>query len=103
MFDGAMITGSICLSYWIDFAFSFLEPSTVSWHFLIAFQIFFALILIAFILELPKPPRWLILKGNEDEAMAVNSALNDLPLEDRLNVVDFVEIKDTVLEMKGAR
>jgi MFS family permease len=103
MIEGAMITGGICLSYWIDFGFSFLEPSTVSWRFPIAFQIFFALILISFILELPESPRWLILKGNEDEALSVISALNDLPTEDHLNRVEFAEIKDTVLEMKGTR
>ena len=27
------------ISYWIDLGFSFLEPSTVSWRFPIAFQI----------------------------------------------------------------
>jgi MFS family permease len=57
MIEGAMITGGICLSYWVDFGFSFLEPSTVSWRFPIAFQIFFALILLVFILELPESPR----------------------------------------------
>jgi MFS family permease len=34
---GAMSTGGICFSYWIDFGFSLLEPSTVSWSFPIAF------------------------------------------------------------------
>ncbi|PMD65982.1 putative MFS monosaccharide transporter [Hyaloscypha bicolor E] len=100
MIEGAMITGGICLSYWVDFGFSFLEPSTVSWRFPIAFQIFFALILLAFILELPESPRWLILKGNEDEALNVIAALADLPTDDRLVRTEFVEIKDTVLEMK---
>jgi hypothetical protein len=103
MIEGAMITGGICLSYWIDFGFSFLEPSTVSWRFPIAFQIVFALTLLAFILELPESPRWLILKGKEDEAISVISALADLPPDDHLVQVEFAEIKDTVLEMAGAR
>lgn len=76
MIEGALITGGVCLSYWIDFGFSFLEPSTISWRFPIAFQIFFALIILAFILELPESPRWLILKGKEDEALAVLGALS---------------------------
>ncbi|CZR52958.1 probable sugar transporter [Phialocephala subalpina] len=100
MIEGAMITGGICLSYWVDFAFSFLEPSTVSWRFPIAFQIVFALLLLCFILELPESPRWLILKGQEDEAVSVIAALADLPAEDHLVRIEFVEIKDTVLEMK---
>jgi hypothetical protein len=103
MIEGAMITGGICLSYWVDFGFSFLEPSSVSWRFPIAFQIFFALLLLVFILELPESPRWLILKGKEDEAISVISALVDLPPDDHLVQVEFAEIKDTVLEMAGAR
>jgi len=102
MIEGAMITGGICLSYWLDFGFSFLEPSTISWRFPIAFQIFFALIMFCFILELPESPRWLILKGHEDEAMSVLSALRDLPLEaaaeDEYIHAEFLAIKDTVLE-----
>ena len=77
-----MITGGICLSYWLDFGFSFLDPSTIAWRFPIGFQIFFALVILLFVLELPESPRWLILKGQEDEAMSVLSALSDLPPED---------------------
>lgn len=79
MIEGALITGGICLSYWLDFGFSFLEPSSISWRFPLAFQIVFALIILAFILELPESPRWLILKGKEDEALEVLSALSDVP------------------------
>ena len=74
-----MITGGICFSYWLDFGFSFLDPSTIAWRFPVGFQIFFALLILLFILELPESPRWLILKGQEDEAMSVLSALSDLP------------------------
>lgn len=91
------------MSYWLDFGFSFLEPSTISWRFPLAFQIVFALILLAFILELPESPRWLILKGKEDEAISVISALADLPPENHLVLTEFTEIKDTVLEMAGVR
>ena len=61
MVEGALITGGICLSYWIDFGMSFCS-SSISWRFPIAFQIVFALIILAFVLELPESPRWLILK-----------------------------------------
>lgn len=57
MIEGAMITGGICLSYWVDFGFSFLDPNPVSWRFPIAFQIFFALLLLIFIMDLPESPR----------------------------------------------
>lgn len=103
MIEGAMITGGICVSYWIDFAFFWLDPNTASWRFPIAFQIVFALILLAFILELPESPRWLILKGQEDEALTVISSLADLDPTDHLVLTEFAEIKDSVLELKGVR
>ncbi|KAF2089284.1 sugar transporter STL1 [Saccharata proteae CBS 121410] len=96
MIEGALITGGICISYWLDFGFSFLEPSTVSWRFPIAFQIIFALIILLSILGLPESPRWLILKGREDEALNVLCALND---DDQYIMNEFSAIKDTVLEM----
>lgn len=102
MIEGALITGGICISYWLDFAFSFLEPSTVTWRFPIAFQIIFALIILAVVLGLPESPRWLILKGNEDEALQVLGALSDLPYDDPYIHSSYLAIKDTVLETQGA-
>lgn len=98
MIEGALITGGICVSYWLDFAFSFLEPSTVTWRFPIAFQIVFALIILAFVMGLPESPRWLILKGKEDEALQVLGALSDLPYDDPYISSSYHAIKDTVLE-----
>ncbi len=97
--EGALITGGICLSYWIDFGFSFLEPSSIAWRFPIAFQIVFALTILAFVLELPESPRWLILKGKEDEAVNVLGALSNLPPDDPYVLDEFSAIKDTVLDM----
>lgn len=98
MIEGAMITGGICLSYWIDYGFSFLEPSTISWRFPIAFQIVFAITILSLILELPESPRWLILKGHDDEAMSVMAALRDCSVDNRELRSEFLAIKDTVLE-----
>jgi MFS family permease len=99
MVEGALITGGICISYWLDFGCSFID-SQASWRFPIAFQIVFALIILAFVLELPESPRWLILKGKEDEAMSVLGALSDLPTDDHYILSEFTAIKDTVLEMQ---
>ncbi|KAL9085791.1 MAG: hypothetical protein Q9165_007423 [Trypethelium subeluteriae] len=98
MIEGAMITGGICISYWIDFGMSFAKNSTASWRFPIAFQIVFALIILATVTRLPESPRWLILKGRENEAMDVLAALSNLGPEDPFIHNEFAAIKDTVLE-----
>ncbi|EEH36591.2 sugar transporter STL1 [Paracoccidioides lutzii Pb01] len=100
MVEGALITGGICLSYWLDFGFSFLEPSSVSWRFPVAFQIVLAVFILAAVMLLPESPRWLILKGKEDEALNVLGALSDLAADDPYINREFIAIKDTVLEMQ---
>ncbi|KAL8662652.1 MAG: hypothetical protein Q9202_004517 [Teloschistes flavicans] len=98
MVEGALITGGICFSYWLDFGFSFLDPNSIAWRFPVGFQIFFALVILGFVLELPESPRWLVLKGREDEALNVLAALSDLPSDDPYVWEEFQAIKDTVLE-----
>lgn len=90
------------ISYWVDYGFSFLEPSSVSWRFPIGLQILFALIILVFILGLPESPRWLVLKGRETEALTVLAALSDLEEDDEYIQNEFAVIKDTVLEMSSA-
>lgn len=85
------------VSYWLDYGFSFV-PGSISWRFPIAFQIIPAAIIVTLILGLPESPRWLILKGREDEANVVLSALMDLPEDDRAVASEFSSIKETVLE-----
>ncbi|EXJ73621.1 uncharacterized protein A1O5_03383 [Cladophialophora psammophila CBS 110553] len=101
MVEGALITGGICISYWIDFGASFIQ-NQASWRFPIAFQIVFALIILCFILELPESPRWLILKGREEEAVQVLAALSDRSTQDKFILSEFAAIKDTVLEQEKA-
>jgi len=79
-----MVIAGVMISYWIDFGFSYLEPSSVAWRFPIAFQLVFSFFVLAMILLLPESPRWLILKDRPDDAVQVISALYDLPASDPL-------------------
>ncbi|KAK7529253.1 sugar transporter STL1 [Phyllosticta citribraziliensis] len=99
MIEGSLITGGICLSYWLDFGCSYLEPSSASWRLPIGIQIIFALIILAFILGLPESPRWLILRGRDSEAIDVLCALNEREPDDPYIATEFTVIKDTVMEM----
>ena len=99
MIEGSLIVFGVMLSYWLDLGFSFLEPSSIAWRFPIAFQIILALFILIFIPGLPESPRWLVLKGREDEALDVLCALNDLPAEDPKVHSEFIAVKDTVVEM----
>lgn len=103
MIEGSLIVFGVMLSYWIDLGFSFLEPSTISWRFPIAFQIILALFIVILIPGLPESPRWLILKGRDEEAVRVLCALSELPPEDPKVQSDYKAIKDVVEEMsKGS-
>ena len=97
MLEGSLIAGGITISYWMDLGFSFLDPSSVAWRFPIAFQNVFALIILVCVMPLPESPRWLVLKGREEEAIEVLGAILDLPEDDPYVHSEFAAIKDAVL------
>ncbi|KAI0145112.1 general substrate transporter [Xylariaceae sp. FL1272] len=102
MIEGALITGGITLSYWIDLGFSF-APGSVAWRFPLAFQIAFCLFILSMVWNLPESPRWLILKKREDEAREVLAALADVNVNDKIIQDEFLEIKETVEEMQKGK
>ncbi|KAK3717853.1 hypothetical protein LTR37_005625 [Vermiconidia calcicola] len=99
MIEGSLIVFGVMLSYWIDLGFSFLEPSSIAWRFPIAFQIVLCLFILATIMGLPESPRWLVLKGRDDEALHVLAALSDLPEDDPKIQSEFKAVKDVAFEM----
>ncbi|CRG84138.1 Sugar transporter STL1 [Talaromyces islandicus] len=83
LIEGSMITGGVCLSYWVNFAFHY-TAGGLSWRFPLGFQTFFAVIVCLVVLDLPESPRWLIRKGRYSEARCIMDALdNDLSPEAR--------------------
>lgn len=117
MVEGALITGGICMSYWIDFAFYWIDPSSrnpkfdradlvnyphasASWRVPIAFQIL--LCIPTFItIWMPESPRWLLLKNREEDARAVLASLDQVPLDDPVVELKIREIKDSIADAAG--
>ncbi|KAI5777944.1 sugar transporter family protein [Geopyxis carbonaria] len=98
MVEGALITGGICLSYWLDFGFSFLEPSSIAWRFPVAFQIIFAVLICCSVLQLPESPRWLVFRGADADALEVLAALSDLPPDNPVIQAEYAAIKQSVAD-----
>lgn len=96
---GTFIAAGLSFSYWMGFAFAFLDPSSAAWRVPIAIQLVFLLFTMLLLTFMPESPRWLILHGREDQAFRVLSALNDLPRDDHQIRQEFLQIKDAVIEM----
>ncbi|KAI8221066.1 Sugar transporter [Colletotrichum sp. SAR 10_86] len=102
MIEGALISGGIMISYWIDLGMSF-APGSVAWRFPLALQIAFCIFILAFVWNLPESPRWLILKDRHQESKEVIAAIADLPLDDDYVENEYKVMKETVEEMsKGS-
>jgi len=101
---GAFIALGLALSYWLVFAFSYVPNSSAAWRVPIAFQIIFAVIGFTVLLSLPESPRYLILTGQETQALEVLAALNDEDAQGPEVRDEFLQIKDAILVMaKGSK
>lgn len=73
----------ITISNWMNYGFTYAPNSEISWRFPLAFQIFFAFIVMFLVAFLPESPRWLILKDRLDEAAAIIARLRARPVDDQ--------------------
>lgn len=101
MNEGMLIGFGIMVSYWIDYAFFFLEGS-IQWRFPIAFQAVFSFIVIAGLFVLPDSPRWLLKKGRVEEAREVIARLNDADIDSELVAEDMAILEHT-LALEGQK
>ncbi|KAG8630186.1 hypothetical protein KVT40_001805 [Elsinoe batatas] len=97
--SGACIALGVAIAYWVDFGMAWSQPNPASWRFPIACQILFVLPVFFLLPHLPESPRWLILKGRENEALDVLSALNDLHPTHQDVRAEFLQVKDAILQM----
>ncbi|PWO01221.1 hypothetical protein FA09DRAFT_347673 [Tilletiopsis washingtonensis] len=98
---GALIAGGIAISYWIGYAFFFLEGS-IRWRFPLAFQIVFCLFVMVAVLFLPDSPRWLMMRGRREEARDVIARLSDAPLDSSEVALEMRNIEETLhVQMAG--
>ncbi|KAK7679558.1 hypothetical protein QCA50_017460 [Cerrena zonata] len=96
--EGSVVAVGTFIAYWIDFGLSYVQNdyASVSWRFPVAFQIFFAGILLGGILYLPESPRWLIAHGYKAEAHEVLGCLNDLDPHDDGVIAEVTVVQDAV-------
>ncbi|PWZ02653.1 general substrate transporter [Testicularia cyperi] len=97
LIEGALIAGGIMISYWVDYGFYQIKGNSVQWRFPIAFQAFFALILLFGILWLPESPRWLIKKGHKEEAAQVLAQLDSTTVDDPQIVTVLKQLEDSIV------
>ncbi|KAI5963225.1 uncharacterized protein KGF55_003017 [Candida pseudojiufengensis] len=100
--EGAVVAVGTFLAYWIDFGFSYID-SSVQWRFPVAFQIVFAAIVFAGIINLPESPRWLIAHNRKQEAYEVLGYLNNVSPDDDEVIAEASLIIDAVNRFANAQ
>jgi hypothetical protein len=64
-----------------------------------AFQIVFCLVIMATVMNLPESPRWLVLKGRDEDAREVIAAIANQDVQSKYVDNEFKAIKETATEM----
>ncbi|KAF4589395.1 Sugar transporter family protein [Ophiocordyceps camponoti-floridani] len=98
MIEGALITGGIMISYWVDLGLSFASGS-IAWRFPLAFQVVFCVFILALVLTLPESPRWLVLKDRDDEARHAIAAVAAVDEHDAYVDNELLAIRATLDEL----
>ncbi|KAK9452689.1 general substrate transporter [Dipodascopsis uninucleata] len=96
MISGALVTGGIAFSNWVDLGFYFLKDNQANWRFPVAFQCVFAIVILFGVLPLPESPRWLVYHNDEEEAIEVFCALNDIDPDHPYIAEQLLEIKQAI-------
>lgn len=66
----------------MNYGFTFILNSPISWRFPLAFQCFFAIVTIIMTCFAPESPRWLVMRDRPEEAQAILARLQAKPRDD---------------------
>ncbi|KAH7359862.1 general substrate transporter [Pyrenochaeta sp. MPI-SDFR-AT-0127] len=80
--DGCFISLGYLLEAWINLGFFEQDNKPLQWRIPLAIPTVISLIPLATVFSIPESPRWLVNKGQVEEARASLSAFKGLPLED---------------------
>lgn len=95
-FECALIVVGIGIAYWLEYGLHFVGGE-FAWRFPLAFQVVFALILIAGTFILPETPRWLVAHGKHDKAKEVLARLwTDGDVTHPRCISEYEEIRDGI-------
>ncbi|KAL4908963.1 hypothetical protein BDW74DRAFT_174188 [Aspergillus multicolor] len=92
--QNALLLVGFSMSNWINYGLAFAD-GPVSWRFPLAFQLVFIIMIYLVIPWLPESPRWLVMKGRDEEALEILSDIEDKPKDNALVVSQFQAIKYT--------
>ena len=101
------ITFGILISYWIAFGTSYIGgqgsgQTSAAWRIPLALQILPALILMVGSVFLPFSPRWLMLRGREEECLLTLAKLRSLQPEDITVQAEYMSLQAERLVEKDA-
>lgn len=95
LFEGALITLGIVLSYWLNYGFWFVTHyGSFQWRFPIAFQAVFGVVLIIGVLLFPESPRWLLKHGKQETAAQIMADMHNTTPDDPVVREDIDEINE---------
>lgn len=81
-FELTCLVMGFVITNWMNFGFTYIDDNEISWRFPLGFQSALALGTAALVPFLVESPRWLCLKGREEEARAIIARLYAKPLND---------------------
>ncbi|KAL4886970.1 general substrate transporter [Aspergillus karnatakaensis] len=93
--ENALLLVGFSMSNWINYGIAFAD-GPVAWRFPLAFQLVFIVIIYMVVPFLPESPRWLIIKGRDDEALKILSDIEDKPQTDPFVLSQLQSIKYAV-------